>query len=72
MKHTKYIGTFISHDNNHSYTLEVYCFSFIEAFFLLTAKAIESGRHYQLNKIVSEKGDIKYIADILKVAELFS
>jgi len=48
----------------------VYCNGLIQAIILLTAKAIEEGKHYQLNTIIDEKGSISYIDDILRVGEL--
>lgn len=71
MKNYKYIGNFKSFEG-HQYSLEVYCNGFIQAFFLLTAKAIEQGKHYQLSTITSEEGDIRYIDDILKVEKLIN
>lgn len=69
MKHYKFIGLFKSQEG-HEYTLEVYCNGFIQAFFLLTAKAIEMGRHYQLSTITDEEDNVRYIDDILKVSIL--
>jgi len=71
MRNYKYTGLFISQEG-HSYKLEVRCHSFLQAFFLLTADAIRSGKHYQLNSIEDENGHIKYISDILKCGALFS
>lgn len=69
MKTTKYTGLFINSEG-HEYTLEVDCLGQIQAFILLTAKAIKSGKHYQLNKITDEKGNTFLIDDITKVKEL--
>ena len=69
MKNYKYIGTFKSFIG-HTYQLEVTCGSFTQAFFLLTAKAIGEGKHYQLDTIEDEKGKTKYIDDIVKVTDL--
>lgn len=69
MKTYKYIGKFIS-DNGHSYELSVNCNGFIQAIFLLTADAIRSGKHYQLDTITDENGNVRKIDDILKVGEL--
>ncbi len=71
MKTYKYKGLFVSASGD-KYELEVSCFGFIEAFFLLTAEAIKTGKHYQLNKITDEKGHVRYVDDILKVGELFN
>lgn len=71
MKTKKYKGLFKSVEGN-TYELEVSCNGFIEAFFLLTADAIRSGKHYQLNSITDEKGDSRIVGDILKCAELIS
>ena len=63
MKKYKYIGTFrIS--SEQSFKLEVYCNGLYEAFFLLTADAIRSGRYFQLDTITDEKGEITKICDI--------
>jgi len=69
MRTYTYIGLFISAEG-HQYQLNVNCNGFIEAFFLLTAEAIKSGRHYQLDSIKDEKGNVKYVSDILKVGDL--
>ena len=69
MKLIRYTGTFIA-NNGHKYELQVSTNGFICAFFLLTADAIRSGRHYQLNKITDEEGNCKMIDDILKVSSL--
>lgn len=66
-----YVGVFKNYDG-HEHTIKVSCLGFIEAFFLLTAKAIESGRHYQLSTITDENGITLKIKDIMKVAELFN
>lgn len=70
MKHTKYVGTFISAEGN-TYTIQTTAFGFIQAFFLLTSDAIRSGKHYQLDNIVDEKGNKQYISDILQVQKIF-
>lgn len=71
MRNYKYTGTFKS-DTGHTYQLQVRCNGFIQAFFLLTADAIRSGRHYQLHTIEDEKQQIKTIDDILKVGKLIN
>jgi hypothetical protein len=71
MRTYKYVGLFISVEG-HQYKLDVNCNGFLQAFFLLTADAIRSTRHYQLNSIEDEHGHIKYVSDILKVGELLS
>jgi hypothetical protein len=63
MKTYKYIG-FFKNEENDTHQLECNCSNFLEAFFLLTADAIRSGKHYQLSSIVDERGDVKKIADI--------
>jgi hypothetical protein len=69
MKTKKYTGLFISAEGKE-YTLTCNCFGFLEAFFLLTAEAIKSGRHYQLNKITSEDNFVRHIDDINKCSKL--
>lgn len=67
MRTYKYIGFFKSSEG-HTYELTVSCNGFIQAFFLLTADAIRSARHYQLNTITDEKGDVVEVGDICKVS----
>ncbi len=69
MKTTTYIGQFKSNEG-HTYKLKVECFGFLEAFFLLTANAIRSGNHYQLETIIDENNNIRYIDDILNCIKL--
>lgn len=69
MKNYKYLGIFKS-DTGHTYQLEVICNGFIQAFFLLTADAIRSGRHYQLHSIIDEKDNVKKVDDIIKVSAI--
>jgi len=54
----------------HQYNLSVYCFGFLEAFFLLTADAIRSGKHYQLSYINDENGNSRGVEDIMKASLL--
>jgi hypothetical protein len=70
MKQTRYTGTFLTAGFGESYKLEVSCDGFLQAFFLLTAKAIQSGRHYQLNTITDEHGTERVVDDITKVNKL--
>jgi hypothetical protein len=71
MRTYKYTGLFKSTDGN-IYQLEVNCNGFLQAFFLLTADAIRSGRHYQLHSIMDENFKEKMVDDILKCSELLS
>ncbi len=72
MKTTKYTGVFKS-INGHEYSLIVNCIGgFVQAFFLLTADAIRTGNHYQLDTITSETGGVRHVANISKVSELLS
>ena len=71
MKHNKYIGLFKS-SNGHTYELTAYCNGFIQALFLLTADAIKSGKHYQLNSITDENGSKRMVGDILKCGDLLT
>jgi len=66
MKKYKYFGIFKS-DTGDTYQLQVRCNGFVQAFFLLTADAIRSGRHYQLNSITDENDNVRKIDDIIKV-----
>lgn len=52
----KYIGVF---KNGH--TIEVSCKGFVQAFYLLTADAIRSGKNYELSTITDENGIIRNI-----------
>lgn len=72
MKPTRYTGTFTSADGKRSYTLSVDCMGFIEAFFLLTADAIRSGKYYQLSVIIDEYGQKRNIGDISEVLKLIN
>lgn len=71
MKTTKYIGNF-KNAEGHIYTLEVNCFGFLQAFFLLTADAIRTGKHYQLNQITNENGTTALVDDIRKCGNLLT
>ena len=69
MKQYKYTGLFRA-DNGHEHELSCYCQGFLQAFFLLTADAIKSARHYQLATITNELGDVRQIGDILECSKL--
>lgn len=69
MKHTKYIGLFKSAEG-HQYELTTSCNGFMQAFFLLTADAIKSARHYQLFSITDENDNVRFVDDILKISPL--
>lgn len=71
MKQYKHIGLFRS-NCGHEYKLQVLCNGFLQAFFLLTAKAINTGGHYQLSCITDEEGDVRFIDDILKCTKLIN
>ncbi len=71
MKKYKYTGTF-KNDDGHTYQLDVTCNGYLEAFFLLTAKAISEGKHYQLYTIADEEGRIRYVDKISKILRLIS
>ena len=62
MKQYKFIGLF--KNQLHEYRLEVNAFNFIQAFFLLTSKALELGNHYQLYSITDEKQKTIYVNKI--------
>jgi hypothetical protein len=67
MKKTKYIGVF--NNGQHTYTLEVSCNGFNQAFILLTAKAIESGKHYQLETITDEIGVVFRVEPLYNITK---
>lgn len=71
MKTKTYTGVF-KNDDGHAYKLKVECFGFIQAFFLLTADAIRSGRHYQLSEITDEDGKVKVVDSSLVVLNIQS
>jgi len=71
MRTYTYKGIF-KNAEGHIYELEVNCNGFLQAFFLLTADAIRSARHYQLNSITDEKGNVRMVDDIIKCGELLS
>lgn len=71
MKKYKYTGLFISAEG-HKYELTVNCNGFLQAFFLLTADAIRSSKHYQLNSITDENMNVRKVDDILKCSVLLS
>jgi hypothetical protein len=71
MKNYKHTGIFKSAEG-HTYQIEVRCASFLQAFFLLTADAIRSGRHYQLQSITDEKGIVVNVGDIVKCGLLLT
>lgn len=72
MKEEKFIGIFIDAANVNKYELEVYCMSFFEAFFILTANAIKNGTHYQLHSITNEKGRVVDVGDIMKIKDILT
>lgn len=71
MRNYKYIGTFIS-DTEDKYEITVRCNGFIQALILLTAEAIRSGRHYQLDEIVDEKGNSRTVDDISMIGDILN
>jgi hypothetical protein len=73
MKLIKFTGTFISNSdtNINTHTIDVSCTSFLQAFFLLTAKAIESGKHYQLATMINEYGELCRVDNISSCCRLF-
>lgn len=67
MRNYKYTGVF--HYSGHegeklSFSLEVLAVNFIQAFILLTAKAISEGKYYQLSWITDGEGNKKQIANL--------
>lgn len=71
MRTYTYRGKFVSAANEHTYTLEVNCNGFLQAFFLLTADAIRSGKHYQLATITNvDQGGTKTVDNIIKATSL--
>jgi|TARA_R110000851_G_scaffold308922_1_gene468096 hypothetical protein len=71
MRKYKYLGVFFSAEGN-KYTITVNCNGTIQAFFLLTADAIRSARHYQLSTITDEDGRVTKVDDILLVGKLLN
>lgn len=73
MKQSKYTGVF--HYGGYqgeklSFSLSVRAFGFIQAFILLTAKAITEGKCYQLSWITDEGGNKIEVED-LKTIKIF-
>ena len=66
MKKKKYTGMFYSDCGQFHHKQEVYCFGFIQAFYLLTSNEIEKGLVYQLNDIIDEYDNIKLCNDMLE------
>lgn len=71
MRTYKFTGLFKA-DDGHEYELTVHCMSTFQAFFLLTADAIRSGRHYQLSSITDEKGKVMRVGDIFTCCEIIN
>ena len=70
MKQSKYIGTFhyeCYQKEKLSFSLSVRAFGFIQAFILLTAKAITEGKCYQLSWITDEDGNKKEVEDLVTI-----
>lgn len=68
MKQIKYVGIF--HYEGYqgeklSFSLSVRAFGFIQAFILLTAKAINEGKCYQLSWITDEGGNKMEVEDLI-------
>lgn len=72
MRNYKYIGMFRSHDGD-VYHLQVVCGGFLTAFFLLTADAIRSGKHYQLAEIKCvDNNETRRVASISNCSKLLT
>lgn len=70
MRKYKYTGVF--HYQGYegetlSFTLEVSCNGFLQAFILLTAKALNEGKCYQLDHIQNEEGSVRKIVDLFSL-----
>jgi hypothetical protein len=71
MEKHKFIGYFDNKEGN-KYMLSEYADGFLQAFILLTAKAIQNGWHYQLERIEKDDGGLVYVDDIGKISSIFS
>lgn len=71
MKKYRYTGLF-DNECDHTYELTVSCGGYLQALFLLTAKAIESGRHWQLHSITDENGYSRLIGDVSECMKLIT
>lgn len=69
MKYYDYVGLF-RNDDGDEYELTVHTLGFTNAFILLTAKAIESGKHYQLANITDERGEWVAVGDIWQIGNI--
>lgn len=70
MRQYKYTGVFscIGFEGEVlRFSLEVHCNGFIEAFILLTAKALNQGKCYQLDWITDEKGTKVEVEDLITI-----
>jgi hypothetical protein len=71
MKTDTYIGIF--KNDGDFYELTAYCNSFLQAFFLLTAEAIKTGRHWQLDTIIKhDTGTTVKVDNIQKCSDLLT
>lgn len=71
MKNETFEGLFKGYNNE--YTLKVYTTSMLKAFFLLTADAIRSGKHYQLYSITNINDNVTYkVGEIQEITRLFT
>ena len=70
MKRIKYKGTFLCYGHEGEelkFQMEVFAQGFNQAFFLLTAKAIEEGKCYQLESIQDTNG---YKVEVKKLSSI--
>lgn len=67
MKRYKFIGKF-SNDES-TYELEVNCNGVTQAYILLMAKAIESGKHLNLVSIKDENGLVRKVEPLYKLGQ---
>lgn len=70
MRRYKFIGYFKDGTVESEFRLVVHCNGYAQAFILLTADAIRKGRHYQLDKIQNEEGEVKVIDKDFKIVDL--
>lgn len=58
--------------DGNEFELSVICGGYLQAFFLLTADAIRSARHYQLYTITNEKNETVRVDNIIQCTTLFT
>lgn len=72
MRRIKYKGVFLCYGHEEEelkFQMEVYSTSFTQAFYLLTAKAIEEGKCFQVLNIQDENGEKVQVKRLIEIFE---